>query len=371
MVETIKDDEFGMYADFDNRYLRQDTRFGIERAALARLPVIDLSPFLASGSRAERLRVAAALRAACIDIGFFYLIGHGIAQAELDELVAWGHRFFDLPIEEKMKVHKGPSVEGFMRVGGLNPEANPDKAADLKERLTMVRGQIAGEPALAGRRSSHNQWPNERLLPGFAAFMTAHVARRVRVAQGLARAFALALDLAEDHFDSVYRYPSCTLILNYYPQLNTGALERTRWSFSPHTDYCTFTLLSQDSLGGLQVRNSAGEWIDVPPVDGSLVVNIGDLFAMWTNDLFSSNLHRAANTSGKARISVPLFVSPQDDTVIRCLPTCQNASNPPRYEPVESANYLGNLVAQSYRTGRVGVAVRTAERFQKAAGTDS
>jgi isopenicillin N synthase-like dioxygenase len=365
MVETIKDGEIGLYADFDNRYLRQDARLGIERAALSRLPIIDFSPFAAGGGRAERQRVAAELRAACVDIGFFYLVNHGIALAELTELVAWGHRFFELPLDEKMRVHRAQGTEGYLRVGGVDPEANPDKAPDLKERFSMTRRPSAGEPALGGMAASRNKWPEPHVLPGFSEFMTGHIDKRVTLTRQLARAFALSLDLPEAYFDAVYRYPTCNLIFNYYPPLDPAILESTRWSFSPHTDYGTFTLLSQDSLGGLQVRNAAGDWIDVPPLDGSFVVNIGDLFAMWTNDLFTSNLHRAANVSRTARISVPLFVSPQGDTEIECLPTCQSADNPPRYAPVEAEGYLRNLVAQSYRTGRVGIAVRTAERFQR------
>src|SRR5688572_10853420 len=100
MIETIKDGEFDAYEDFDNRYLRRDARFGIERDAPERIPGGDLSPFVEGGDRAGRERVAGELRKACIDVGFFYLTGHGIPAAELDQAVAWGHRFFELPLEQ-------------------------------------------------------------------------------------------------------------------------------------------------------------------------------------------------------------------------------------------------------------------------------
>lgn len=366
MIETIKDGEFDLYEDFDNRYLRRDDRFDIERDALKRIPVIDISPFVHGSDLAACHRVGREFRKACIDVGFFYLTGHGIPAAELDEAVAWGHRFFALPLEKKMALHtKDTGAPGFMRVGGIDPENNPDKAADLKERFIMSRELFPEETSDGWGAAGLSQWPAERLLPGFASFMKAHLAKRVVLSQRVARAFALSLDLPETYWDAMYRHLDVVSIINYYPPLDSTVTKRTQWSFSPHTDYGAFTLLSQDSLGGLQVRNSAGQWIDVPPIPGTFVVNLGDLMATWTNDLFTSNLHRAANVSGKARISIPFFVSPQGATVIRCLETCQGPGNPPRYTPVTAGEYVRTLLEQSGRTGRPGVAVRTAERFRK------
>ena len=151
------------------------------------------------------------------------------------------------------------------------------------------------------------------------------------MAQHLACAFALSLDLPESYFDEMYRYPSGNLVLNYYPAIDRAELREAQWSFSPHADYNAFTLLYQDSRGGLQVLNAAGEWIDAPPIPGTMVVNIGDLFQTWTNDLYTSTLHRVFNTSPNARISVPLFASPNGATIVRCLETCAGPGNPPRY----------------------------------------
>ena len=365
MIETIKDGEVDLYEDFDNRYLRRDRRFDIERDALNRIPVIDIAPFIQDGSVAARQRVGREIRKACIDVGFFYLSGHGIPATELDEAITWGHRFFELPLEEKMAVHTtGTGAPGFMRVGGIDPEANPDKAADLKERFIMSRELFPDEPAEGWRAAGLSQWPSERVLPGFASFMRAHLAKRVVLAQRVARAFAFSLELPEHYFDAMFRHLGVVSIINYYPPLDPTAVKRTQWSFSPHTDYGAFTLLSQDRLGGLQVRNSDGQWIDVPPIPDTFVVNLGDLMATWSNDLFTSNLHRAANVSDTARISIPFFVAPQGATVIRCLDTCQGPGNPPRYDPVTAGDYVRTLLEQSGRTGRPGVAVRTAERFR-------
>ena len=337
-----------------------------DRKAVTRLPVIDLSPFIENGAIAERRAVAAALRQACIDIGFFYLTGHGIPQQDFDDVIAMGHRFFALPLAEKMKLHSNKSGArlGYRGMGGPNPEANPDKVPDIKERFHMSRDVLPGEPEAGRRNAGLSLWPDEAVLPGFGALMRRHIHDRCAVSQHLARAFALSLDLPEAYFDEMYRFPSGNLVLNYYPAIDRASLRETQWSFSPHSDYNAFTLLYQDSLGGLQVLNAAGEWIDAPPIPGTMVVNIGDLFQTWTNDLYTSTLHRVINTSPAARLSVPLFASPNGATLVRCLETCAGPGNPPRYEPVLAEDYVKTMLDEAYRTGLPVLGGRTAQRLR-------
>jgi isopenicillin N synthase-like dioxygenase len=368
MAKATHDGEASDFAEFDNKYLRGERSFGIKREAVSKLPIIDISPFVASGNDAQRRRVAQELRKACIDVGFFYLTGHGFPASELHEAIAWGHRFYELPLEAKMTLHTlGPGQPGFMRVGGIDPAKNPNKAADLKERFIMSRELLPDENESDQNIAGHTRWPSEEMLPGFALFMKNHLAKRFLLAQAVARAFALSLDLSEDDLNPYFRQMGVVSIINYYPPLTPEALKQSRWSFSPHTDYGGFTLLSQDNLGGLQVRNVAGDWIDVPPIDGAFVVNLGDLMARWTNDLYQSNLHRALNVSTDARISIPFFASPADTARIECLKTCQSADNPSRYPPVVAGQYIRSLMEQADRTGRPGISEKTAVRMNEPA----
>jgi isopenicillin N synthase-like dioxygenase len=169
--------------------------------------------------------------------------------------------------------------------------------------------------------------------------------------------------LPEHYFDEMFRYPGGTMIFNYYPPSDPSTFDEDQWNFSPHTDYGAFTLLLQDSLGGLQARNSAGDWIEVPPVEGTFVVNLGDMFQMWTNDLYVSTLHRVVNASGKARLSVPFFNYPHGRTVIRCLETCCSTDTPPKHEPVIAEEYNRMLADRAARTGRPSVSALTAKRL--------
>jgi isopenicillin N synthase-like dioxygenase len=365
MVETIKTSEFERLADFDNRARRGALRDG--RRSAKQLPVIDFAAFVAGGGLDARRAVAAALRQACLDTGFFYLANHGIAEAEFRVAHDWGLVFFELPRAEKAKYDKSkhPARQGWMPVGGTNPDANPDKAADAKETFVIAREVFPGEPAEGGFSAGKAQWPDERLMPGFKPFIQAHIRKRIAVAQALARAFALSLDLPEDYFDAAHRYLNCSLTYNYYPPVDPETALRTQWGISPHTDYGSFTLLTQDALGGLEVRDASGEWIDVPPRAGTFVVNIADLFQRWTNGLYKSSLHRASNFATGARISLPFFVIPHGKEMVQCVPTCTGPGNPAQYEPVLAETYVRTLLEQSYKTGRPGVAQQTVEERLK------
>ena len=366
MVELVKDDAVALYGDFDERFQAKDARLGIEREAVTSIPVIDFGPFMTESSLAARKAVAQEIRTACIDIGFFYLANHGIPAAELDETARQALRFFELPPDKKETLYKdkaGPG--GIMRIGADLGDKNPDKASDLKEVYGMQREVLAGEPQTGRMGVGQTLWPPEDWLPGWRGFMQATHAKRTVIAQRLARAFALSLGLAETELDPIHKYMGGNFVLNYYPTFK-GTRLPTQWSISPHSDYGTYTLLSQDALGGLQVRNAGGVWIDVPPIPGTFVVNIGDLMAVWTNDLYLPSLHRALNTANVPRISAPLFCYPHGSTMIECLPTCQSASNPALYDPRTAEAHVSALVAQSRRTGRPGITTRTARRFQPA-----
>ena len=361
MVEVFQSGQVGADADFDRRALSEYPK----RAALSDLPIIDLGPFMRESALEDRMRIARAMRSACIDIGFFYVTGHGFTLAELEAVLAQGRKFFAQPLAEKIKVlSQNIDTPGFVRTGGIDPEKNRDKVVDIKERFSLTRELRLGEQVRFDSRVGRSQWPAPETLPAFEPTLKNYVARLEGVTAALNHAFALSLDLQEDFFDSLYERPDITLTFNFYPPVNPAMLKATQWSSSPHADYSAFTVLLQDSSGGLQARNSAGEWIEVAPKDGTFVVNVGNLLERWTNELYKSTLHRALHVGNDPRISAALFVYPGADTVVRCIHTCQGADNPSRYEEVTTAEYVRVLREEAQRTGRPSVAANTAQRLK-------
>jgi isopenicillin N synthase-like dioxygenase len=231
MDDHTADGGLGLYRDFDNRYLRDDRRLGITRSTLAALPLVDLSAF-APGE----------MRKACVDIGFFYLKGHGFAAAEVDTLLDWGRRFFALPRREKDKLLMTDGA-GYVPPGGLNPAANPDKAADLKERFYLAREFALGPAEHALYPPAQQRWPDEAALPGFRSFVTAFTEKSIALTQRLGQALARSLDLDDGYFERETGRFGATLVFNLYPPLDRATIDATQWSFSPHTDYGSFTLV--------------------------------------------------------------------------------------------------------------------------------
>ena len=361
MVKVTGGEPAGADADVDNRALTRARR----RAAVTGLPVIDLSPFMSGGTLEERYRIARELRAACIDIGFFYVTGHGFSLNELDAVLSEGRGFFALPLDEKMKVlSRNVDMPGFVRTGGIDPEKNRGKVVDIKERFSLTRALMPGEQARPDSRIGRSQWPAREKLPGFETTIKDYIARLGAVSVALNHAFALSLDLPEDYFDALYRRPDMTLTFNFYPPVDPATLTSTQWSFSPHADYTAFTVLLQDSSGGLQACNAAGGWIDVTPKEGTFVVNVGNLLERWTNDLYASTLHRALHVGNDPRISAAFFVYPDAATIVRCIETCQGPGNPARYEAVTTAEYVRMLREDAGRTGRPAVGADTAQRLK-------
>ena len=98
----------------------------------------------------------------------------------------------------------------------------------------------------------------------------------------------------------------------------------------------------------MQIRNSAGEWIEAPPIPGAFVCNIGEMMARWTNDSFAATLHRVVNTSGRDRYSAVVFFDPNYDVEIACLDNCQGPDNPPRYSPTTAGAHLKKRIDETF-----------------------
>lgn len=102
-------------------------------------------------------------------------------------------------------------------------------------------------------------------------------------------------------------------------------------------------------IGGLQVWNRDNStWVDVEPLEGALVVNLGNMMMRWTNDRYVSNLHRVINKTGQERYSVPFFFSGNPEFVVKCLPSCEDVKNGAKYPPVSVEEWITGRYADTY-----------------------
>jgi isopenicillin N synthase-like dioxygenase len=308
------------------------------------IPVVDLL-----GSKA-----AWEVHKACREIGFFYVANHGVPQALIDAQFDCSRRFYALPAEQKLAIHmkKSPSTAGYEPVGGQildSQDPTAEKAPpDLKESFYCAM-ELPDEHPWAQKRIrgfGHNQWP--RGLPGFREQTLEYQAAMRSLGNRVLAVLARSLELPANHIEPFYDMPGTTLRLLRYPPHPQAALAN-QLGAGAHTDWGGITLLAQDGLGGLEVRNVNDEWIQATPVAGTFVVNLGDLMQRWTNGLYRSNMHRVRNnSSSRDRYSIAFFYSPRPDSRIECLPTCTDAANPPKFAPCTASEHTYEMFKRSY-----------------------
>lgn len=279
------------------------------------VPIIDLSLF--DGDRNTREGFLRDLRSAARDVGFFYLVGHGIPNAQIDDLFALSRRFFALPLEQKLEIEmiNSPQFRGYTRVAGERTKG----LADWREQLDFgverdAIPQNADTPAWT-RLQGPNLWPDA--LPGLHPAILAWQEKATAAAIRLLKAFAAALEQPEDVFSPIYgNTPNHRMKIVRYPGRDATADDQ---GVGAHKDGGFLTLLLQDQNKGLQVEYN-DVWVDVDPIPGTLVVNIGELLELASNGYLRATVHRVVTPpAGVARYSVPFFFSAQLDSEIPLL----------------------------------------------------
>jgi isopenicillin N synthase-like dioxygenase len=272
------------------------------------IPVIDITG-LRDGS--DPAGVARRLHAASQDLGFIYVSGHGIPDAAIEAARTAAHAFFGSPEAEKAGVAVNAHHRGWLGRGGAKMQ--DDAKADLKESFIWgfedADGATPDDHPLRGA----NQWPATPAGMRDVAMTYFHYAHDV--AHHLMRGFAIGLDLEEDYFLKTASRPLSRASFVFYPA-QPEEMGEEQFGVGPHTDFGVLTVLCQDTLGGLQVQDTSGDWIEAPPIEGTLVVNVADLLARWTEGAYKSTPHRVVNSSGRERLSLVLAFDPNPETVV-------------------------------------------------------
>ena len=338
--------------------------------------MIDVAP-LRNG--ADPVGVGAELARAAAEVGFLYVRNHGVDPALVERARRAALDFFRLPEEAKREAATNRFHHGYLKPGStqmydgakldlkesfnwgveldgesgavIESEAGSDAESDgahgVVRRAESNAGsgnESAGGPGGEGSAESPsanpllgpNVWP--AAMPALKPSVYPYFEVASACAEDLLRGFALGAGLDAEHFIRCRDRPLSRGSLQYYPPQPEDAAE-DQFGVAPHTDFGVLTVLCQDEIGGLEIRRRDGTWAAMPPIPGTLVVNIGDLLERWSNRRYRSTVHRVINASGRERLSLVLAYDPNFETLVDPRAFCAEGETP-RAAPITCGDYL-------------------------------
>ncbi|KAL5119601.1 hypothetical protein ACEQ8H_002447 [Pleosporales sp. CAS-2024a] len=327
------------------------------------IPLIDFGQFLSSDAAAKQSAAKAVLEA-FQNTGFVYLKNHGIPPSTVSTVFANSAKFFARPQEQKdalawysAAANRGYVAHGREKLVTLEETGTEGEmrniVPDLKESLEIGRDDQPETP---------NMWPSgDEDATVFKKEMTTFFDTCKRLHMQVMRAIALGMGIQESWFDEFTDAGDNTLRLLHYPGVSKNIFKRDDGQLQvragEHSDYGSITLLFQDMRGGLQVRSPKGTFVDATPIQGTIVVNAGDLLARWSNDTIKSTKHRvveprprpedADNDFYPPRYSIAYFCNPNYERMIQAIPgTYEEAGR--KYGDVTSGDYLIQRLTATY-----------------------
>lgn len=299
------------------------------------IPILDLAPLIEGESSAVDA-LGAQLRSALEDIGFFFVVNHGVPWEQVEAVYDHARVLHGQPPGTHDHITMDKEHGGYLGYGGgtsyASEIAGDVRTPNLNAAYFIHRG---------GYRLG-NQWPD---LPDFRATTSTYMDSVTVLCERLMPVLAASLDLPHNAFTPHFDDPSCTLRMSHYPVTDYGEHD---WGLAPHTDSSIMTLLPANDVPGLEIRPAGHDWITPPPLPQSYLINSGDMLKRWTNNRFRSTAHRARNASDTDRYAIPFFYGARDDAVIEALPTCVSSDDPPKHEPITYGDYQRWFINRNY-----------------------
>ena len=272
------------------------------------------------------------------EVGFAYLIGHGIDPDLRDALFDASRRFHAMAEADKRKIEVDPTHRGYIPMNAstdvtstLADVSKPNQSASFM----MMREDAAIDPEIY--LSGPNKWPG---LTGFREILELYNSEMCALADRMMRIALSALG-AENSAMGMFAPPTTWLRLLHYPPMPASSPDDLYGS-APHTDFGALTFLATDNVGGLQVLSPKGDWIDVPARADAFVVNVGDMLHRLSNGALRSTPHRVINKTGRERYSCPFFYDPHVSAMIVPL------TGAPKFEPLNFGEFLRSELEASY-----------------------
>jgi len=275
-----------------------------------KLPVFDFG----DGLDGEKLREPAHA------LGAFRIRHPLFPAARCREALTLVRAFFNLPAEEKQRlaIERSPHFRGYSVM---------QNERDWREQIHFGREEAARHGALYEQLRGPNLWPSDS---AWKSAMLESIADLERTARDVLSALAISLGLPRERFLAEKEVAYLVVKLIHYQPL---AHCEARTGVAPHVDFSWITLLLQDDTGGLEIRDSDGAWFAVPPIPGTLVVNMGEILQYATRGYFPAAPHRVIN-GARSRVSLPFFLNPALDTRVRPIDLAASG------EPVDDGTHV-------------------------------
>ncbi|KAK2654226.1 hypothetical protein Ddye_014082 [Dipteronia dyeriana] len=312
------------------RYIQpQKERIDKQNARMCMLPPIDLLKLEGD----EHDRVVEEITRAAETLGFFQVVNHSVPVKLLEKLKDVAHLFFGQAPEEKAVYRKGLSPSPLVQYGtSFAPEK--EKALEWKDYVSMIYTNDA---------DALQHWPKECKEEALEYLkMSLQLVRKLmEVLIG-----NLGVKPDDSKIDALIRFKMVNM--NFYPTCPNPELTI---GVGRHSDMGALTVLVQDGIGGLYMKleediedvGKKGEWMEIPPIQGALVINIGDTLQIISNGKYKSAEHRVGTTSTKSRVSIPIFTMPNPTEKIKPLPQLVERDGSARFREVVFQDYMSNF----------------------------
>ncbi|KAL3695854.1 hypothetical protein R1sor_009930 [Riccia sorocarpa] len=306
-----------------------------ELADLA-LPIIDISCLAEndSGDPAAKRRVSAEISAACEQWGFFQIVNHGIPKELMDDVDVQARKFFALPVEIKEKAKYDVNLKKDKAVCGYNGRLPRLSYNTPWMEYFSDRGEVETLTRMI--------WPDGN--PTLSKPLQEFWENLHRLGKRLLEVVAVELGLEARFFSQLFDeniYHRSTWRYNHYPACPRPDLTL---AMGPHSDPNLLTLLRQDAVGGLQVKR-AGKWVDVTPVPGALIINVGDALEAWSNGRFKSVEHRVLVNEHRDRFSAVYLMAPAENQIVGAPPQLIDEEHPSLYRPFLYGDYMEHMMS--------------------------
>lgn len=325
-----------MRNDTKNEFIRFYEADGIK------IPIVNMQVMLVRDDNAKA-ELAKALGDVCEEFGFFYVENHGVSEILLRLAQQAVHDFFNLPIEEKMKIHisHSPYHRGYGPSGEEN--AYGSKVKDIKEVFDMALELPLDDEDVRAGKFFHGPNAFPEALPEFKPTFLWLYREWQALCEDISELMALALGLPNGFFIEKSQKPLAQLRASKYPSQPTGDTNGAI-GCGAHTDYGIVSIIWQTDVGGLEVQDMNGRWFKAPVIPGTFACPIGDAIGIWTNDYWRPTPHRVLNASQQERHSLSFFYDQDHDCLMQPLPAFVDETRPSRYAPTT----MGAHVARGF-----------------------